>query len=70
MAGGYVSLESGRKTEAIDINVVILDIEIVYNASGLYDNTYRECIKREKEKPIYTQRKLIRSYLGWVWIRE
>lgn len=54
MASGYVSLEFGRKTETIDINVVILDIEIVYNASGLYDNTYRECIKREKEKPIYT----------------
>lgn len=53
MAIGYVSLESGRKTGTIDINVVILDIEIIYNVTGLYDNTYRECIKREKEKPIY-----------------
>lgn len=53
MSIGYVSLEFDRKTGAIDINVVILDIE-KYNAVGLYDNTFRECIKREKKKPIYT----------------
>lgn len=46
----YVSLEFGGETGALDINPVTLDVEMEYKATGVYEITYRECVKREKEK--------------------
>lgn len=53
MAVGYVSQEFGRGIGTIGIDVVILDIEVVYKAISLYEITYSEYIKRENEKWIY-----------------
>ena len=50
--------------------MIILDIEIVYKATGLYEITFREHAKRGKEKPLHTQRKWTSSCLSWVWRPE